>query len=348
MINVAGILCSVAAGFSGAPAALPVELPQNDALTAAYERPFEVDEFDFAVEAATDGALPDNNRRVGTGVRPQTLPAANDTRNAQGGNAARSGAHQGATGGANNAANFNSAGGQTLNNAGGARNTAQNTGNAQLGATGNTAHSRGMAGTGGTAQNNRMQGAQQGGTHYNNTGAGNNQAGGTQGTAGNFNQTGGTQGASRNHAGGMNQAGGAQQQGAAQHNNLGMNQAGGANSGAANRFNQSGLNDSQNLNQNRGNQSNRYNQGGLNANQNRGGMYGRGGRNQADMRYNQLKTRLDEQYAHMFALKSELDDMQNMQTAKWQEYHALQQSYDKQLKRIISDWVTDQNLDMAY
>ena len=64
----------------------------------------------------------------------------------------------------------------------------------------------------------------------------------------------------------------------------------------------------------------------------------------ADRRYNELKAQLDAQYAHMFDLKNELDTMQSMQTAKWEEYHALHQSYERQLKFVIADWVMSQSL----
>ncbi|MCL2062357.1 MAG: hypothetical protein FWH03_07030 [Firmicutes bacterium] len=66
--------------------------------------------------------------------------------------------------------------------------------------------------------------------------------------------------------------------------------------------------------------------------------------NSADTRYHQLKARLNEAYAHMFELKAELDAMQSAQTAKWEEYHLLRQAYERQLKRIIADWVMNQHL----
>lgn len=63
--------------------------------------------------------------------------------------------------------------------------------------------------------------------------------------------------------------------------------------------------------------------------------------NSADSRYEQLKAALDEKFDKMFRLKAELD-AQNAETEKkWNEYYAMRNAYEKQLKRIISIWVMD-------
>lgn len=62
----------------------------------------------------------------------------------------------------------------------------------------------------------------------------------------------------------------------------------------------------------------------------------------ADSRYNEMKQVLDERFAYMFDLKKNLDTTQADTAAKWDEYYAMRQAYEKQLKKIIADWVTDQ------
>lgn len=62
-----------------------------------------------------------------------------------------------------------------------------------------------------------------------------------------------------------------------------------------------------------------------------------------DDRYNALKAKLDERFSKMFDIKKEIDTMNDSVTSKWEEYNALRQIYERQLKRIISEWVTDLN-----
>lgn len=60
-----------------------------------------------------------------------------------------------------------------------------------------------------------------------------------------------------------------------------------------------------------------------------------------DDRYAELKAALDKKFERMFQLKQELDKTSAETQAKWDEYYALSQAYEKALKRIIAVWVTD-------
>lgn len=61
----------------------------------------------------------------------------------------------------------------------------------------------------------------------------------------------------------------------------------------------------------------------------------------ADANFQKMKDKLNENFKYMFELKSELEQMQNITQNKWNEYYALRDAYEKQLKKIIADWVTD-------
>ena len=63
----------------------------------------------------------------------------------------------------------------------------------------------------------------------------------------------------------------------------------------------------------------------------------------ADERYNELKAALDERFKHMFELKAALDKAQSAMSSKWNEYYALSEKYNKELKKIIAAWVTENN-----
>lgn len=63
----------------------------------------------------------------------------------------------------------------------------------------------------------------------------------------------------------------------------------------------------------------------------------------ADERYEELKSALDERFSHMFEIKAQLDKMQSDMSAKWEEYYALRDKYDHELKKIIASWVTENN-----
>ncbi len=63
----------------------------------------------------------------------------------------------------------------------------------------------------------------------------------------------------------------------------------------------------------------------------------------ADSRYEEMKASLDARFSKMFELKAELDRSQAEVSAKWEEYNVLRQAYERQLKRIIADWVTEMN-----
>lgn len=63
----------------------------------------------------------------------------------------------------------------------------------------------------------------------------------------------------------------------------------------------------------------------------------------AQDRYNELKSQLDERFAHMFKLKAELENAQSNLSAKWEEYYALNLKYNHELKKIIAAWVTESN-----
>lgn len=63
----------------------------------------------------------------------------------------------------------------------------------------------------------------------------------------------------------------------------------------------------------------------------------------AQDRYNELKAKLDERFEHMFRLKAELEKAQSKLSAKWEEYHMLNERYNRELKKIIAAWVTESN-----
>ena len=62
-----------------------------------------------------------------------------------------------------------------------------------------------------------------------------------------------------------------------------------------------------------------------------------------DEKYAAMKQKLDERFAYMFELKKEMDEQNQLANAKWEEYYALREAYERQLKKIIADWVTEQN-----
>ena len=63
----------------------------------------------------------------------------------------------------------------------------------------------------------------------------------------------------------------------------------------------------------------------------------------AEKRYAALKKALDERFAAMFDLKAWLDKQQSAMAAKWDEYYALHEKYNRELQRIIASWVTESN-----
>lgn len=65
----------------------------------------------------------------------------------------------------------------------------------------------------------------------------------------------------------------------------------------------------------------------------------------ADSRYNDRKAALDERFAHMFALKDALEHAQSEMSKKWEEYYALHDKYNRELKRIVAAWVTESYYD---
>ena len=69
-----------------------------------------------------------------------------------------------------------------------------------------------------------------------------------------------------------------------------------------------------------------------------------------ETRYEEMKKNLDEKFERMFELKAELDAAQNKISEKWEEYHALREKYNRELKRIISAWLTSEGYcdDCAY
>lgn len=66
----------------------------------------------------------------------------------------------------------------------------------------------------------------------------------------------------------------------------------------------------------------------------------------ADARYKELKAKLDENFKQMFALKTALEKQQAITSAKWDEYYALRNEYEKQLKKIVADWVMSMQYDV--
>lgn len=67
----------------------------------------------------------------------------------------------------------------------------------------------------------------------------------------------------------------------------------------------------------------------------------------ADSSYEKHKAVLDARFAKMFELKSTLDNQQQMHNAMWEEYYSMHQAYQKELKKIIADWVTDLHYESA-
>lgn len=63
----------------------------------------------------------------------------------------------------------------------------------------------------------------------------------------------------------------------------------------------------------------------------------------ADDKYAELKKALDERFKHMFELKAKLDKAQSLMSAKWDEYYVLHEQYNRELKKIIAAWVTENN-----
>lgn len=62
-----------------------------------------------------------------------------------------------------------------------------------------------------------------------------------------------------------------------------------------------------------------------------------------DSRLEEMKKVLNERFKSMFELKNELDKTQGEMSRKWEEYYSMNQAYNKELKKIIADWVTDNN-----
>ena len=63
----------------------------------------------------------------------------------------------------------------------------------------------------------------------------------------------------------------------------------------------------------------------------------------AQARYDELKSALDERFAHMFELKAKLEAQQNRLSSAWDEYYTLHECYNRELKKIIAAWVTESN-----
>lgn len=63
----------------------------------------------------------------------------------------------------------------------------------------------------------------------------------------------------------------------------------------------------------------------------------------ADARYEELKKALDERFSYMFELKAKLDKYQSVVGVKWDEYYKLHEQYNRELKKIIASWVTENN-----
>lgn len=66
--------------------------------------------------------------------------------------------------------------------------------------------------------------------------------------------------------------------------------------------------------------------------------------NDADAIYEKLKAELDAKFAKMFELKSELDAQQEIASKKWNEYWTMNEAYNKQLKKIVAAWVTQNQM----
>ena len=62
-----------------------------------------------------------------------------------------------------------------------------------------------------------------------------------------------------------------------------------------------------------------------------------------DEKYAEMKAELDARFKHMFELKNEIDRQNKLMGDKWDEYYVLREAYEKELKKIVADWVTEQN-----
>lgn len=61
----------------------------------------------------------------------------------------------------------------------------------------------------------------------------------------------------------------------------------------------------------------------------------------ADARFEEMKKTLNERFSKMFELKASLEKNQAIISAKWDEYYAMNTAYQKELKKLVADWVTD-------
>ena len=52
---------------------------------------------------------------------------------------------------------------------------------------------------------------------------------------------------------------------------------------------------------------------------------------------------LGKEKSDMFELKAKLDKYQSVVGAKWDEYYKLHEQYNRELKKIIASWVTENN-----
>ena len=61
----------------------------------------------------------------------------------------------------------------------------------------------------------------------------------------------------------------------------------------------------------------------------------------ADAIFEYRKEELNKRYEKMFEMKSRLDEINKESDALWREYYAMRESYDRQYKRIVSEWARD-------
>lgn len=61
----------------------------------------------------------------------------------------------------------------------------------------------------------------------------------------------------------------------------------------------------------------------------------------ADGKYFEMKTKLDEEFDMMFKLKEKLDKVQGTLSSKWEEYYEMQREYNKRLKKLIAAWALE-------
>ena len=66
----------------------------------------------------------------------------------------------------------------------------------------------------------------------------------------------------------------------------------------------------------------------------------------ADAIFEYRKEELNKRYEKMFEMKSRLDEINKESDALWREYYAMRESYDRQYKRIVSEWARD-SLEMS-